>query len=206
MAQTTHGVGGLTFDTSKTGVAARDSTFSSRSSSSSSTFEILGRLSARRQLSVQYPRQRRRHLQPAAAGNHHPAGVDRRHHRHRRDAGDHHAAASTCPSGSIVGATAMIAMSLRAGGDRSTATPIPRRSSWSRAGLDLPVIVPILVGHRLRPDGRPHQRLADRLHADSALHRHARHDGDGARHRANGGRRASRSRFRPTVSPPSARD
>ena len=49
-------------------------------------------------------------LQHRAAQYHHPAGVDRRHHRHRRDAG-HHPRRHRPVVGSVVGATAMIAMS-----------------------------------------------------------------------------------------------
>ena len=78
-------------------------------------------------------------------------------------------------SGSVVAATAMIAMSFA------------QVSTYPRAvypGLtDLPVIVPIAVGLGVRLARRADQRRADRLHEDSALHRHPRHDGDGARHR-----------------------
>ncbi len=47
--------------------------------------------------------------------------------------------------------------------------------------MDLPVIVPIVVGLACGSGGRPGEWPADRLHQDSAFHRHARHDGLGAR-------------------------
>ena len=59
--------------------------------------------------------------------------------------------------------------------------PNPKAIFPELGWLDLPVIVPILVGHRLRPDCRPDQRLTHCLHPHPALHRHTRHDGGGAR-------------------------
>ena len=80
-------------------------------------------------------------------------------------------------SGSVVGATAMIAMSFAQVEHLSA-----RRVHPSRA--DRP------AGHRAGPGRawgraarRADQRRADRLYEDSALHRDARHDGVGARAR-----------------------
>ena len=107
-------------------------------------------------------------------------------------------------SGSVVGATAMIAMSF-AQVAMVNGNPNPKAMFGDWAGLDLPVIVPVLVGARLRPVRRPGQRRADRLHANPAVHRHARHDGDGARHRQMVVQGQADLVSRPRVSPRSAR-
>ena len=60
-------------------------------------------------------------------------------------------------SGSVVGATAMIAMSF-AQTAIVNGNPNPK-AIFGPALMDLPVIVPILVGARLRPGRRAGQRL-----------------------------------------------
>ena len=74
-------------------------------------------------------------------------------------------------SGSVVGVTAMVAMSF-AQTAMVNGNPNPKAifGDWA---MDLPVIVPIAGRAGLRADGRPDQRGADRLYADPALHRHA---------------------------------
>ena len=78
-------------------------------------------------------------------------------------------------SGSVVGMTAMIAASL-AQTEGFTHAIYP-----SLTGLN--PIIPGRGGSHLRPPCWPHQRLADRVHENSPVHRHARHDGVGARRR-----------------------
>ena len=80
-------------------------------------------------------------------------------------------------SGSIVGATAMITMSF-AQTALVNGNPNPKAifGDWA---MDLPVIVPIVVGLACGLFAGLDQRLADRLYQDSALHRHAGHDGVG---------------------------
>ena len=79
-------------------------------------------------------------------------------------------------SGSVVGATAMIAMSFAqvsvVNGQPNPKMMLPE--GWQ----DLWVIVPVVVGLGCGADRGPDQRRADRLHQDPAVHRHARHDGD----------------------------
>ena len=97
-------------------------------------------------------------------------------------------------SGSVVGATAMIAMSFaqvehlsRGPSTRSSHRPAGHRADRRRT--------------RLRPGCRAHQRRSHRLHQDPAVHRHARHDGDARAASPTGRPRASRSRFRPRATP-----
>ena len=85
-------------------------------------------------------------------------------------------------SGSVVGATAMITMSF-AQTAIVNGNPNPK-AIFGPELMDLPVIVPIVVGLACGLVGGPDQRIADRLHQDSALHRDAGHDGVGARRRA----------------------
>ena len=88
-------------------------------------------------------------------------------------------------SGSVVGMTAMIAASLaQTAGFRHAIYP-------SLTGLN--PIFPVAAGLLVRPRRRPDQRLPDRLHEDPAVHRHARHDGVGARRRRLVYERRSRS-------------
>src|SRR5271166_5940940 len=99
-------------------------------------------------------------------------------------------------SGSLVGMTAMIAASL-AQTEGYTHAIYP-----SLTGLNpiFPVAAGLLCGLVAG-----HQRLAHRVHEDPRLHRHARHDGLGARRRGLVHERpASRSAISMTRSPPSA--
>ena len=88
-------------------------------------------------------------------------------------------------SGSVVGITAMVAASLA------------QNSSLARAVYPaLTDSAGVLSGHggfARRSHCRAHQRQLDRLHDHSAVHRHARHDGDRARHLPNCTPAASRS-------------
>ena len=126
----------------------------------------------RRQLPVQHPRQRRRHLQPATAGDHHPAGVDRRHHRRRRDTGDHHR-------------RHRLVVGFGRRRDRDDCDELRAGEHLSACRLPEP---DGHAGHcssrrrpRVRPDRRADQRPAGRLYKNSVVHRHPRHDGDGTR-------------------------
>ena len=93
----------------------------------------------------------------------------------RRDAGDHHRRHRP-----------LLGLGRRP--SRRWSRPAWRRSrGYARAVYPsltgMPVIVPIAGGPGRRAGGRPDQRRADRLQQHPALHRHARHDGDGARPR-----------------------
>ena len=132
------------------------------------------------ELPVRQPRPVRLHLQRAAAANHHPAGSDHRDHRARRDPGDH-LRRNRPVLGLHRGGDGDDRHELRAGGARQR---IPEPQGDLRSGADGP------AGDRpggrrraLRNRGGSGQRHADRLHADPAVHRDARHDGHRARRR-----------------------
>jgi hypothetical protein len=114
------------------------------------------------------------HRQPAAPENHDPAGGRDRHHRRRRHP-DHHNGRHR----------PIVRLGRRHDGNgrgeprasrrlhaRNLSQPHRPQPCHSGCG-----------GPHLRPPCWPHQRLADRLHENSPVHRNARHDGVGARRR-----------------------
>ena len=96
-------------------------------------------------------------------------------------------------SGSVVAATAMIAATFA------------QSSTWPKVFypslVDLPWFVPLAVGLAIGAARRSGQWRPDRLHENPAIHRHARHDGVGARRFALVYERQSRCPASPTISP-----
>ena len=80
MAQTSHGIGGLTFDASRRHYPPEINVLMALVLIVA-VFEVLGRLLMGDCVPVQHPRERRDAVQRGAAPDHHPAGLDRRHHR-----------------------------------------------------------------------------------------------------------------------------
>ena len=105
--------------------------------------------------------------------DHDPASGGDRHHRGRRHPGHHHRRHRPVSSGSVVAMTAMIAATFA------------QSSTWPKVFypslVDLPWIVPLLVGLAVGAVAGLDQWRPDCLHENSAIHRHARHDGLGAR-------------------------
>ena len=85
-------------------------------------------------------------------------------------------------SGSVVGAAAMIAMSFAQIGEIN-GIENTRAVFFDQGWVDLPVIVPVVVALACGLVAGVINGLAYRLYRDSALHRHPRHDGDGPRPR-----------------------
>ncbi len=114
------------------------------------------------------------HSQSAEAQDHDPAGSGDRHHCRRRHAGHHYGRHR-----SVIGICGR-----HDGDDRSKSCA----GRWLHArNLPKPYRPqPDLSSGRgpgLWADRRSHQRLVDRLHENPGIHRHARHDGVGARRR-----------------------
>ena len=123
----------------------------------------------------------RLHLQRAASEDHHPAGGDHRDHRARGDPGDHLRRNRSL-------------LRLDRGGDRDDRHELRRRVELVNGNPNPKAIFgprpdgsagdrPAGRGPRLRGRGGPGQRRSDRVHADPAVHRDARHDGHRARRR-----------------------
>ena len=171
MAGSTHGTGGLAFDASK---RARPQELNVLIALVAivAAFELLGRVFIGDSFLFNTRDNVDGHLQPATAGDHHPAGVDRRHHRRRRHAGDHNRRDRF-----VVG--------FRRRRDRHDCNELRAGKHLSACRLPGP---DGYAGHcsnrgrpRVRLPGGADQRPAGRIHKDSVLHCHPRHDGDGAR-------------------------
>ena len=176
MATTSHGVGGLTFDSKKRALPPEAGVFLAL------ILITVGLRGAeppeRRQLPFQHERQGRRAVQQAAARHHSPAGRDHRDHRDRRHPGHHHRRHRP-----------LLRLGRRRDGhDRDEFRPDRDRERQPEPEGDLRRLGDGPAGDRtdrgrarLRPLRGPGERAPDRLHEDPAVHRHARHDGVGAR-------------------------